>query len=224
MVRPRLTFLKKKSLVKNLWCVHDGSLVGISKEFIVVPTCDHHCCIWDVNLYHLNELFVLRLTEKEVGYRLSSLRYSKKHRAIIHWKNSVHHTRDCVFWWKQGGIDLRVPLCRFVALLNWSWMHHRQGWTSPGVMNKWHVQDLVSVVPDDVKRDHVPCLETVSVGTKTWTASQPLLHHALHHLPTSSHYLIAKMHFASLHLCIVLSHFESFSHCLTLALTHSEEF
>lgn len=82
-------------------------------------------------------------------------------------------------------------------------------------MNKWHVQDLVLR------------LETVvfkgSVGTKTWTASQPLPHHALHHLPTSSHYFIAKMCQNDptfvLHLCIILNHFESFSHCLTLALT-----
>lgn len=48
------------------------------------------------------------------------------------------------------------------------------------------------------------CLQG-SVGIKTWTASQPLLHHVLHHLPTSFHYLIAKN--ASLHLCITLNHF-----------------
>lgn len=53
-----LTFLE------NLSCVHDGR---ISMEFIIT-TFDHHRWIWDVNLYHLNELFVLRLTEKEVGY------------------------------------------------------------------------------------------------------------------------------------------------------------
>lgn len=179
-----------------MWCVHDGSLVGISKEFIMVPTCDHHRSIWDVNLYHLNELFVLRLTEKEVGYRFSSLRYSKKHRAIIHWKNSVHHfLRLCVLvetgrhWFESPSLQV----CSFAELvmdapqagLDITRCNEQMTCAGLGFCRAWWCKEGPCSVSGN------SCLQG-SVGTKAWTASQPLLHHVLHHLPTSFHYLIAK--------------------------------